>query len=552
MRTERIHADMKEDDRQPQHLDSGSLSLQQSSQAPTGVSGPTAAGGNATAATATAVALRNSSSIGLMLLGSVAFIMTMFYGVHFPDPGMQHATWSALSQITCMLCAILIFKAFKAVMVEQFGESGGQAGATPGLPSLCISLVRLFLLFWLVQTCLMRYRERPLPLIGCVRIGGIILAFAAIDAFGLLQQFAPFSNSPGQAFLALVVAAVMYGCMCWSASIVRVYWVTYEDGIMKEAELKWHEACRQVENNGAGICLGLLLSSIIRFTISGKLPPVDGSPSYKTNQQILYLMGVCLGFTLPIMALTATGMAMEKQRGKIPAVLRGLDVLTETMTMTMGWSLVFLGQWELWSSTDGPNPGFGIADKMSARMTCALLASFVGFILLYLVDWVADRMKSARAGFESITRAIILGIAVSWEGVFARSVEAISHEWDDATSRCYVDVALSIFICAVVVPAWVMYMLPKDLAGPVPVRGKENDQKVQGSKDGEENDEPGTDYDERGEETGEAKASEELGSAAGGERGQAQTAEDPLSIPTAERPEDVRPPFRLSVGGKGA
>lgn len=239
---------------------------------------------------------------------------------------------------------------------------------------------------------------------------------------------------------------------------------------MKEHELRWHEECKTTENHAIGICLGLLCSSIVRFAISGSLPPVDGSPRNKTDEQIWQLLGVSLGLGLPVMAMTAMCNALEKHKGKLPGFVRAVHAAQELLTQSMGWCLLFCGQWGFWSATHGE--GVGLGDKMSARMVCALVTSYVGFVLIYLLDWIADRMKSARAGFDAVIRALILGIAISWKAAFKKAVQGISHEFDDATTRTYVDVGLCLFICSVVVPAWVMYMLPKELAGPVPLEKK--------------------------------------------------------------------------------
>merc|ERR1719326_1160776 len=103
-----------------------------------------------------------------------------------------------MSRVTSLFSAVLIFHAFKDVMVEQFGETGGHDGAPPDIKSLCIAFLRLFIMFWVVQACLMKWRRSELPLYAWAQVGGVCVAFAAIDAFGMVQQFEPFRNNPGQ------------------------------------------------------------------------------------------------------------------------------------------------------------------------------------------------------------------------------------------------------------------------------------------------------------------------------------------------------------------
>jgi hypothetical protein len=78
-------------------------------------------------------------AIGGMLLGCVAFIMTMFYGVNWPDPDIRHATWKTMSHTSSIFCAVLIFHAFKDVLECELGETADEEDG-PKVHMLAISL----------------------------------------------------------------------------------------------------------------------------------------------------------------------------------------------------------------------------------------------------------------------------------------------------------------------------------------------------------------------------------------------------------------------------
>jgi hypothetical protein len=350
-------------------------------------------------------------------------------------------------------------------MVYQFGEFSAESTSLPDLKSLIIAFVRFYLLYMLVQFFLMKYRRDAMRLKAWGMIGGTAVAFSAIDAFGMVQQFEPFRNNPAQCFLAWLIAAFMMACMAVSAWFTRNWIMTYEDGVIKEHELAWDEQCKDTENSGLGITLGFLLSVMIRFAISGTLPPVEGAPRNKTQEEVDILLGVSLGLALPVLAIAGTLYTLKKQAKTMGIIIRALTILLEVVVMTMGWCCSFEGQWIFWSATKGA--GVGLGDKMSARMVCALAQSYIGFILIIMIDFIADKIKVGRDAFDALVRAIILGIALAWQGAFRRAVQGIARQSSDAAVRAYTDVALSIFLCGIVVPAWVMYILPRDLYGPI-------------------------------------------------------------------------------------
>jgi len=244
----------------------------------------------------TADTASTSTAMGIMLLGMVTFVMSLFYAVHFPDSDVQHATWLTLSEAISLFCAVLAFTAFKDLMVLQFGETGGHHAGDPDIKSMILSFLRLLIAFWGVQFLLMKYRRTDLPLKAWGSIGGNVVAFAAIDSLGMIQQFSPFKDNPANAFAGFVIGGFMIMCMCLSAHIVRNYVMTYEDGIIKEHEMKWNDQCKHVENQFAAICLGLLLSIVVRFAISGSLPAIWGSPKNKSQDQVNTLFGVSLAW----------------------------------------------------------------------------------------------------------------------------------------------------------------------------------------------------------------------------------------------------------------
>jgi len=450
-----------------------------------------------------------ANSIGIMLLGMVTFIMSLFYATHFPDSDVQHATWVTLSEAISLFTAVLIFTSFKDIMVLQFGEGGGHSSVVPDTKSMITSFLRMLIAFWGMQALLLKYRRTDLPLKAWASIGGNVVAFAAIDSFGMIQQFPPFRDNPANAFMGCAIAGFMIMCMTYSAHIVRHYVMTYEDGIIKEHENNWNEACKEAENRLAAICLGLLFSVVVRFAISGSLPAIWGSPHNKSQDQVNTLFGVSLGLALPVFAMSMTVSALETSAGRMPGIVRAAKVAQLVVSMCMGWSLVFCGQWEFWSATKGA--GVGLGDKMTARMIDALIFSYISFGFIIVLDFAADKMQMARSAFNAVSNSFVLGLGIAWQGAFSEACSAMSERFEDATTRAYMDAFITMILCAIVLPAWVMYMLPRALAGPQPLDG---DKKKDGGQNGDGG-QGGTAMGEEGdqEDGGEAQATSDVGDA---------------------------------------
>merc|ERR1719265_286001 len=124
-------------------------------------------------------------------------------------------------------------------------------------------------------------------------------------------------------------------------------------------------------------------------------------------------------------------------------------ILQNSMTMAFAWSLLYAFKWEL-----ARFPGLGSPNGITARLVLALLISFVAFLLIYVLDMVADSHLTGDASDEAIFSIIGgLGIPVgfSWEQSFDGGVEVIAA----LTSRpLMAECGLALLVTIVVMPAW--------------------------------------------------------------------------------------------------
>jgi hypothetical protein len=106
---------------------------------------------------------------------------------------------------------------------------------------------------------------------------------------------------------------------------------------------------------------------------------------------------------------------------------------------------------------------------MTAKMVDALFMSYVAFVFIIVLDWLADCMEIARGGFEAVANSFILGLGVSWQEAFTEAVDSLTYKFTDPHVRAYMDCLMTLLLCFAILPAWLWFMMPKALAGPVPL-----------------------------------------------------------------------------------
>lgn len=424
---------------------------------------------------ATAVAL------SLTLLGMVACVMSLFYLVNFPDRDIQRATWNILSSSLSIFGAVLCFSAIKGVTMMLFQEPiPSHHGGPPDANALAFHFVRLLLVTASFHVLLYTLRERQLQTIGSM--GAHVVGFALIDFFGTWQQFAPFSTSPLHCFAqVLLSAAIILGCIA-TATYVRERLPPPWPGS------EWAEQCKESEDDAAGLSLGLLVCQVIKFAITGHLAPIHGSPKEKTAFDLQCLLFTSIGCAGLVGGANMWRRSLEKQGHEAGDTVhehsgesadgagdnaRGVDLhavagrslrrcasmLVVTASMTLGWCLLFCGQWFFWRWTGGQ--GVGEGDVMSARMIMVLGFGVGGFSVIIMLDWIADHGWVDRSLVNGLIDAIGLLLGLSWEAAVTSAVEGLGTAVPGRT--LVVDLTVDVGLCIATIPAWALYVLPQSL-----------------------------------------------------------------------------------------
>lgn len=182
---------------------------------------------------------REGVAMAATLLGSISFIMCLYYFVNWPDADIQQKSWEVISSTISIFCAVLLWQSFndmaETYIIEPlFGEGETTDGA------LAVDVIHMLVWFSLMQLALgwlsratgpwqveeeemkelednnknMNTNEATLEEeIDTVKTNmacfAVLLAhitgFASINAFGTVQQ-KYFAESPCMAFLVIPLA----------------------------------------------------------------------------------------------------------------------------------------------------------------------------------------------------------------------------------------------------------------------------------------------------------------------------------------------------------
>eukprot|EP00405_Crypthecodinium_cohnii_P014542 CAMPEP_0206444642 /NCGR_PEP_ID=MMETSP0324_2-20121206/15028_1 /ASSEMBLY_ACC=CAM_ASM_000836 /TAXON_ID=2866 /ORGANISM="Crypthecodinium cohnii, Strain Seligo" /LENGTH=548 /DNA_ID=CAMNT_0053912693 /DNA_START=189 /DNA_END=1835 /DNA_ORIENTATION=+ len=398
-----------------------------------------------------------NAGMSIMLLGSIAFMMGLFYLVNHPDPDMTKYSWQVISSTISIFSAVLLFQAINS-MVEHALLDGADETR-----EMVIGIAHFLVWYCLLQYTLAFFSgalhknvsendfERAECQLKCYAILlGHITGFAAINAFGNIQQMV--SSSPAAAFAMVPISWLIIFMITQVADRIRDSYARGDDGIVDKFETLWDEVTEETEDDVIGLAVSFLAAQAFRFWVGGILPNEEGeepeeSQSSHSNSQVLvlYAIGIIL------VGLDFLRMLYIKQ-----TLPRLTPQLRNIIMMVFSWCLYFGMDWWLSGNVFVENHG------MTKEVVLALMVTGTAMSLIFVVDKIAD-LESTGESVDNALRAVVqaLGILIGfgWEKSFDTAVAEVS-EWTRVIPESVTKLVLALLIVLLVVPAWRLYILP--------------------------------------------------------------------------------------------
>jgi len=445
--------------------------------------------------------------IACMLLGSVGFVMLLFYIVNWKDDDIRLYAWTIISTTTCLFTAVLSFSGIKVVsdllihipeemngvecvrayllFILAFSTLQLAAKLISGAYCDCCCPVDMSEEAWVVADSLRAdhgdevdekqvrtktgqrsvawiegvevfVERRKLNLERStinVRAWAQLLAhlsgFAALEAGGALQHMEWFRETPLRAFLAVVINQVSIGILFRGMDVFRLYTIYDNED---ERVVMLGEAIEEAENDIISLSSSFLTVQVLRFSLSGQLPDLAGRISpYQPSGM----------FTIAMLLLFGTvALAMSLALTFVPCENRLLLWLTEKFQNILGMIFAWCSLWgvhmfvretgffhETLGTTLYPN---------ERHLIAALFLSMCALAAIRVLDIIQDMGASFPRLLQNMINVFSVLIGLSWEMCFEHSLEELSEETVHPEAMKLI---FTVCAVAIVLPAWRMFIV---------------------------------------------------------------------------------------------
>eukprot|EP00435_Cladocopium_sp_Y103_P025657 s24_g6.t1 len=304
-----------------------------------------------------------------------------------------------------------------------------------------------------------------------------IAGFAAINAFGTLQQSEPWRKDWQSATIVVILAALTMLLIQWyfdgqRRKVVESWKAAasvYDDRmeeVYNECFVMWLEEAEEPEDNVLALTVSFLSVQAIRFWIAGTLPDVEGLDPWhlETTRSMedvaaLFAAGAifCVGtFALDIYA----GRHLEIENGEQEEP-RVVQVAMAACNQAFAWSLYFACKWNLATHVfrDAPE------EKMLLQLELATAVSLLAFFAIWVLDKLADLEATGDETDHAIIQviggfSILVGFA--WEQCFDRAIEVIAFNQEEINHvpPLMSKLLLAAICICIIIPAWRTWILP--------------------------------------------------------------------------------------------
>eukprot|EP00442_Polarella_glacialis_P000292 CAMPEP_0115115950 /NCGR_PEP_ID=MMETSP0227-20121206/42999_1 /TAXON_ID=89957 /ORGANISM="Polarella glacialis, Strain CCMP 1383" /LENGTH=687 /DNA_ID=CAMNT_0002516723 /DNA_START=46 /DNA_END=2110 /DNA_ORIENTATION=+ len=414
--------------------------------------------------------------VAVMLLGSIGFMMGVFYMVNHSDKDMVINTWKVICSTISIFVAVLMFQAINGIVKVTFLEGASEekmlvaAFLHAGFWFLFLQFFLAFVSGAVELPCVTSHKQEIhdnpvlkqkaadklfLDMKCWAIILGHITGFACIGAWCQAQQFV--KHSIGLSFAIVPLAAFVTWTAYKVSDMIRYRIAMGDDGVEDEFEKAWDEATEETEDDVMGLTVSFLLVQAIRFSVVGVLPNEEGNFEEDiTVSDYQVFMMVSIGVVVGVFHSCAL---CSKHLGRLNAWVRLV------CDFVFSWSLMFAI--EAYLATHGLG---GSVMGCIGEVVQANLVTVLSFAIIFILDKLADAGHGGAKANDAIRSTVVaLGILIgfSWEKCFDTAVDNTAESGLIVFPPAITKLLLAIVLAAIVVPAWRWYILPvvKELGG---------------------------------------------------------------------------------------
>jgi len=432
-------------------------------------------------------ASEGDKEVARMLLGSVIFIMTLFYLVNYRDLDIQYYAWSVISSTIVIFASLFIFSGVHRVLVKARSslnlshtkEIMFSYMSTMGW--LCILKVVMLTIAGTNKVLMGMFgvgdkEKRDLEMRSWATLMAHIVGFASLHAGVTWQQSEWCLVSTTRGLLVVPVhVLILYSADKLLELCVSRIVSNGDSEDMQDRENLYAQATSDTMRDIVSLSASFMVVQEIRFGLSGAMPNYEGVEEPQRTHPLmcsLALAGFGCIFTLLVVIVV---LVIPRVRLK-PHLQWALVVLQQSLAMGFAWSVFFASKWELKRLASHCNP-----NAMMPRVTLALAVSMAGLVLIFFLDFLYDLEMTGDAAdtaIKSIINSLGILVGFSWEQSFDGAVEVLSSEFEHPVKAHF---AFASAVTIVIVPAWRTYILQTVRNAELRLEGEEVEAKARAS-----------------------------------------------------------------------
>eukprot|EP00933_Yihiella_yeosuensis_P005409 TRINITY_DN109916_c0_g1_i1.p1 TRINITY_DN109916_c0_g1~~TRINITY_DN109916_c0_g1_i1.p1 ORF type:complete len:726 (+),score=135.53 TRINITY_DN109916_c0_g1_i1:126-2303(+) len=456
---------------------------------------------------------RAAQSTALLLLGTILFVLGLFYLVNSPAKSLAAMTWEMINGMISIFitlatfnCIQLIWRLVKETVIPislsaehhahdhhdddhhhgnghsllqkslsvlarlaraKVKDDGHHDEPSPG--GTALGVVDFLIAFLVFQLIMKQARHQKVSIAAWSFFSGHFLGFVGAQMAANLLSFVPqdlhhlWCGLAALLFVLVSLSMIAHKCR-------RVVMLSVPPSKDKEEEERayhrWDHQCEHAENEAYGFILGLMLSISIRFAIVGEVPSLHGNPVGKSREQIQsFTIAICISF---FMFLVTIGLSQGLEDKVGPTLRRIFEITKQVCAMNVAWSSVYCAQWLMWYLREPHNASSTIT-AVAIVALCWSGASFVALVCIHGLSAVLENMNTVSwilEGLMDVKLPFGLILGFSWECVFHKTVKGVCNTFtfeDSPFSADAVTVLVQFGVVLVMAPAWIIYICPKAL-----------------------------------------------------------------------------------------
>lgn len=397
-----------------------------------------------------------SLDVAVMLMGSVAFIMALFYVLHYHDPDIRTYSWNVVSSSICTFMGVLIGMSWNQCFVFFVVGPPQVAGSVKTILCGSVATIGWYILLQVVLAVVSGAvgRKRPVCLertilnLKCFAVLlGITNGASNLALWGSVQAEVP--HNLGGTIGVVLTCFFSIGFMFMVGGSVRNCVAKSDDNKEDECEQLWERFTEETEDGALCLTLAHLCVQATRMSITGVLPLPGGQmrPGSSPTQDDawwLFLSGCAYAAFIPIIDLTLQVSFLSRFKGW----------LKKTAGFGAAFCFLYSITWAMASLSDVAQP--------PGQMVLALIVTLVGFAIIFLLDFLADLSCTGDATdreIKALVGPVSVLIGFGWKQAFVGAILTINAR-EKLMPAPVQTLACTVVLVLVVVPAWRLYILP--------------------------------------------------------------------------------------------